>query len=1209
VGVEALEARRLPSLSVLFADGVGVSGTGSADVESNAVAEDASGKVYVTGSLVGTANFNPGGTTNLTSAGSRDVFLAKYAKSGALVWAKDLPGANASTVAQGAAIVVDTSGNVTIAGTFTGTVNFDPNGGTTSATAAGRNDVFVARYAANGNLVWAKDIPGSSGSYDQAYSLALDGSGDVAVAGSFQGTATFGTTTLTAGGYFDSFVAVLNPSGQFTWASGTSGSGSSNAQAAGVTYDGSGDVISTGLYSGTVNFNPGPGATNLTSAGSNDVFVQKLDPTGKLVWAEGFGSYDVDQGNGVAADSAGNVYVTGMFADTVNFNPGPGTNNLTAGGLFDGFLLKLNSAGQYVWADDFALSNYRSAQPTGVGLDGLGHVVVAGLYQGTMTFPGGSSLTSAGDFDAFAAAFDTSGNYVAGRSLGGANFDAASGVGVNANGLVAVTGRYTGPATFGTTALPTFPGKSIFIAQLQGPAPPPPSAPPAPALEPGSDTGASQSDGITKDQVLTFDVGTVPSGNTVELLRDGSVVATRTGPGPVTDPGPVPEGRHGYTAIQIDSNSQSSPASATTTVVVDITPPATPARPTLLAQDDSGTLGDGITNVNMPRLTGTTEAGATVQLLSGPGTVIGTITAGSNGAYTVQPSARLADGTYSLTVQAVDVAGNISLASPALSLTIDTTPPVAPSTPVLLPADDSGVKGDGITNVKQPHFTGTAEAGATVQLRNATGAVIGSTTAGSDGSFTVQVGAPLADGPYTFSAVAIDAAGNVGPPGGTVTVTIQAAPPAAPAAAALLAADDAGPLGDGKTVIRQPWLTGTTTPGWTVDLLDVSGNVVSTSVAAAGSGTYLVKPASPLSAGTYPFRVRVHDLAGNVSAPSPAFNLTIVDASPGDFDGDGKTDLGVFRPSTAQWLIADSSGGSSASTFGGTNYVTIPVPADYDGIGRSEYAVFLPSTAQWVIAGTAGGKVVSFGGPNLMDIPVPGDYDGVGHAEIAVFRPSTAQWFVLQPNGRTEVLGPFGATGLFDIPVPADYDGVGHAELAVFRPSTAQWFILGPSGVRAVSFGGPNLMDIPVPGDYDGVGHAEFAVFRPSTAQWFILGPSGVRAVSYGGPHYLDIPLVAPIGSLVRLGVTAAKASETIAAAVAGPPAVDAAPVTAGRLDTPDTSARHATAPAPARRPSPSRPAQSVRLGHVDQAIASLFDGDPPARRRWVSRERTRAAH
>ena len=193
-------------------------GTGSVDVESNAVTNDSAGNVYVTGSLQGTADFDTGsGSANLSSTGGRDVFVAKYTKAGNLVWSKDLHGSNGASVAQAAAVVVDGQGNVFVSGTFTGGLNFDPNGGNTTFNASNGNDAFVAKYDANGNLLWARDITETANAngqgYAQGYALAVDASGNLAVAGSFTNSATFGTTSLTASGFTESFVTKLNSRG------------------------------------------------------------------------------------------------------------------------------------------------------------------------------------------------------------------------------------------------------------------------------------------------------------------------------------------------------------------------------------------------------------------------------------------------------------------------------------------------------------------------------------------------------------------------------------------------------------------------------------------------------------------------------------------------------------------------------------------------------------------------------------------------------------------------------------------------------------------------------------------------------------------------------------------------------------------------------------------------------------------------------------
>jgi hypothetical protein len=184
---------------------------------------------------------------------------------------------------------------------------------------------------------------------------------------------------------------------------------------------------------------------------------------------------------------------------------------------------------------------------------------------------------------------------------------------------------------------------------------------------------------------------------------------------------------------------------------------------------------------------------------------------------------------------------------------------------------------------------------------------------------------------------------------------------------------------------------------------------------------------------------------------------------PGDYDGDGTTDIGIFRPSNGKWYVM----GSAPASWGTAG--DIPLQADYTGDGLTDKAVLRTSTKRWYIQGIGNMKWYFPG-----DIPVPCDYDGDGSAEIAIFRPSNNKWYVM---GESPV--GWGQSG--DIPVPADYDGDGVCDIAVYRPSSGTWYV---KGIGSTAWGQTD--DIPVPGDYDGDGDIEYAILRPSNGKWYI---------------------------------------------------------------------------------------------------------------------------
>ena len=192
-------------------------------------------------------------------------------------------------------------------------------------------------------------------SWDYLDSVAADSSGNVVATGSFEGTADFdpgsGTTNLTSGGSRDIYVTKLDSSGELAWARQMGGVSSASGHS--VALDSSGNVYVAGRFRGTADFDPGSETQNLTSNGSDDGFVVKLDSNGDFVWAKSFGGAQTDVARGVAVDSAGNVYVNGYFRSTADFDPGAGTQNKTAAGSDDIYLLKLNADGDFVSVAQF----------------------------------------------------------------------------------------------------------------------------------------------------------------------------------------------------------------------------------------------------------------------------------------------------------------------------------------------------------------------------------------------------------------------------------------------------------------------------------------------------------------------------------------------------------------------------------------------------------------------------------------------------------------------------------------------------------------------------------------------------------------------------------------------------------------------------------------------------------------------------------------
>ncbi|WP_419727803.1 beta strand repeat-containing protein [Lichenicola sp.] len=429
-------------------------------------------------------------------------------------------------------------------------------------------------------------------------------------------------------------------------------------------------------------------------------------------------------------------------------------------------------------------------------------------------------------------------------------------------------------------------------------------APTALALATGSDSG-TLGDHITNVTTPTI-TGNGTVGETIRLFDGDQLLGTTAvlgnGTWSVALTGALTAGLHGLTATTTDAAGNTSAASATLGLTIDTTASAAPGSLALGLGSDSGTLGDGLTNVTRPAIVGTGTAGETIRLYDG-NTLIGVALVAPGGAWTITPEIALATGAHALTATTTDAAGNLSASSMALNLVVDTAASPAPTALTLATPSDSGTPGDNLTNVTHPTITGLGTAGETIRLYEGQ-TLLGTATVAPGGAWAVTLTAALGNGPHDLTATTTDAAGNVSTSSATLGLTIDTLVPPAPTGLTLAPGSDSGTAGDDITNVTTPTITGTGTPGDLITLLD-GLTPVGTATVAPGGG-WSVTLASPLLDGVHGLSAIATDPAGNVSLGSTALglgivtsasaiaNLSLAPASDSGIVGDGITN--VTRP-------------------------------------------------------------------------------------------------------------------------------------------------------------------------------------------------------------------------------------------------------------------------------------------------------------------------
>lgn len=364
----------------------------------NDVVTDASGNIYITGAYIGTVDFDPSATTvNLVSnASSSDIFIAKYNSLGALVWAKSLGGANFD---EGQRLDIDASNNLYVAGTFTGTADFDPSALTKTLTVfGGSNDVFVGKYDASGNYLWAWSIGGTG--YESATGIKCNSAlGFLAVTGTFNGNSTdispnYSGVNVNTAGNTDIFITRMATSdGSSSLTNGSIG-GTGYEVSGDLEIDASGNIIIGGNFSSASDFDLS--ATPLLlyptgATGSTDGFVLKLDQYLTTIFVKQFkhsGSFTAHvYTNTLKLDAINNIYIGGYLNGVTDFDPSSTTTyTLTTSDWYDYdcFITKLNSVGDFVWAKKWGMLDLsaNSEAVNCLSLDLAGNVYSCGTFGG-----------------------------------------------------------------------------------------------------------------------------------------------------------------------------------------------------------------------------------------------------------------------------------------------------------------------------------------------------------------------------------------------------------------------------------------------------------------------------------------------------------------------------------------------------------------------------------------------------------------------------------------------------------------------------------------------------------------------------------------------------------------------------------------------------------------------------------------------------------
>ncbi len=441
---------------------VRTAGSATSNVAIAEMVLDSTKAIVAVGLFRNTVDFDAGsGTSNLISNGNQDVFITKYTSNGNFVWAKSIGGTFDDNVM---GFEKDRQGNLYLTGAYQGSTDFDPGPGVVNLPAPPFANSYILKLDKEGNFLWVKSIACIGNTLD------IDDSGNILIGGDFGGTVDFdpGTAVFNMTNnlplYRDMFVLKLTNDGNFLWAKQIRSLGAANYQQFGLETDASGNVFFAGNFTNSSDFDPGPAAVSLTSNGSDDAFILKLNAQGDYQWVKQFGSTLSDKAFALEVDKQGNVFTTGSFSGTVDFDPNAGSFALTSPSAQRcAFISKLDGGGNFIYA-----KNFQSGESAGqaLSIDASNNLYISGLFYNTVDFDPGAGVYNLTGGMLFTAKLDANGGFLwaAGYppTVAGLNFETVySTILVDQLNSVYFAGQFSGTVDFD-------PGAAVFPVSTAG---------------------------------------------------------------------------------------------------------------------------------------------------------------------------------------------------------------------------------------------------------------------------------------------------------------------------------------------------------------------------------------------------------------------------------------------------------------------------------------------------------------------------------------------------------------------------------------------------------------------------------------------------------------------------------------------------------------------------------------------------------------------